>query len=108
MKLKENPAFTACIEELEQIIHAALYYYEQKIELKKLFQDCEVKIKIEKIYVKHHKSELFKKYGIIMLKYGDYIFSVGMAYAGCNIIQMAQNLESNDIFFSPITIKYNY
>lgn len=111
MKLKENQAYTACIEELETLIKYSLLSfleYEDKIFTEARGDKVTIREYGGRLF--NHSFELYKKYPIFTLKIeldmqiDDYIlFSVGNYSDGKKIAQMI----TNDIT-PPLVIIYSF
>lgn len=111
MKLKENQAYTACIEELETLIEGSLIAFLEYE--KQIFTEA----RGDKVTIREyggrlfdHSFELFKKHPIFTLKIqlgaeidDCILFSVGNYSAGKKIAQMI----TNDIT-PPLVIIYSF
>lgn len=111
MKLKENQAYTACIEELEILILGSLkafLKYEDEIFTEARGDQVTIREYGGRLF--NHSFELYKKHPVFTLKIvldmeiDDYIlFSVGNYSAGKKIAQMI----TNDIT-PPLVIIYSF
>lgn len=111
MKLKENQAYTACIEELEILILGSLKaFLKYEEELFRNGRGDKVTIREYGGQLFAHSFELFKKYPVFTLTFdfddgidNDILFSVGNYSTGKKIAQMI----TNDIT-PPLVIIYSF
>lgn len=102
-KLKENPLYTECIEEIEKLIIIILVRWElfQQNQTEKQSVTGTATVRIYDIQLIKYNHQLFKKYPVFILQLGaeKKLFSVGNYSQGKIIIW-----SIDEINFSPIIV----